>query len=198
MEGTSSDFTTWLRRLMPFVMAGIGILFIGVGILINSIKNNQNKTINPIASEQTGTVAGQAVVKSIKIDVSGAVEKPGVYAIPNDSRIADVLITAGGLAPKADRKYLSKYINLAQRISDGMKIYFPFENETTSNPVNLTGLMNINSASSSELDSLPGIGTVTANKIVTGRPYQNISELTSRGIIGKSAFDKIKDKITTD
>lgn len=201
-----SQFATQLRRLIPVIMAGTGIIFIVVGILVNYFKNKQNASVGSLGDDRIGSVAGEIRVKNIAVDISGAVEKPGVYLIPYDSRIDNVLITAGGLSPKADRKYVSRYINLAQRVSDGMKIYIPFENDSFTNRtsqstggvVNVSELINVNTASASELDTLPGIGVVTANKIIAGRPYQNVTDLTSRGIVSKSVFEKIKDKITVN
>ena len=206
LEEKSSDFATRLRRLIPYLMAGTGLVFIILGFLINHIKSDQNTSLGSTDSKKTGSVAGEIKTKTIVVDISGAVEQPGVYTMPYDSRIDNVLITAGGLAPKADRKYISRYINLAQRVIDGMKIYIPFENDNfisqssqeAGGVVKVSRLININLASSSELDSLPGIGTVTAGKIIAGRPYQNITELTSRSIVTKSVFDKIKDKISTN
>lgn len=205
-EVVSSQFTTWSRRLIPYFLTGVGIFFIAVALLVNYIKSIQNTSVASVSLEQVATVAGQMVGKLIKIDVSGAVQQPGLYTMPYDSRIADVLITAGGLSPKADRNYISRYINLAQRVTDGMKVYFPTKeesisnsvNQSPSNSVNLTGLININAATAAELDSLSGVGPVTAEKIIAGRPYQNILELSSRGIVSKSVFEKIKEKISVN
>lgn len=169
------------------------------GILINHLKTIQNDTVSSTGDGKISSVAGEMKVKNVVVDISGAVEQPGVYAIPYDSRISNVLITAGGLSPKADRNYISRYINLAQRVSDGMKIYFPFENEAfTSFPNQSTKLINVNIALVSELDALPGIGEVTANKIISARPYQDVAELVSKGVVSKSVFEKIKSLISTN
>jgi len=202
-EEISSQLTTRLRRLIPIIMAITGVIFMVAGVLINHNKTLQNSSSSLVANTTVGSVAGEIKIKSVIVDVAGAVEQPGVYSIPYDSRISNVLITAGGLAPKADRNYISRYINLAQRVSDGMKIYFPFENEvsttfsnqSTRGMGNIGGLININTGSLSELDSLPGIGPVTADKIIAARPYQDLSELTSKGVVSKTIFEKIKDKI---
>ena len=144
--------------------------------------------------------------RTIFVDVSGAVEKPQVVEVPYDSRVKDVLIAAGGLTPKADRNYVSKSINLAQKVQDGTKIYVPAQGEMVSvsapqvsgnsGQLGIQGnLININEASESELDSLPGVGPVTAQKIISGRPYQEVSELVSKKIVNQSVFDKIRDKV---
>lgn len=137
--------------------------------------------------------------KKVKVDVEGAVERPGIYETANDSRIQDVLITAGGMAPKANRIYVSKNINLAQKVYDGLKIYIPEEVQTVStlgNLSNIGNLVNINTATASQLDTLPGVGEATAKKIISGRPYQNISELIERHLLGQSVYDKIKDLVS--
>ena len=190
--------TTRLRRLIPYILTGAGIFFIAVGILVNYIRQQHNIVLDSSDREATGTVSAEFKNKTIVIDISGAVESPGVYAVPYDSRISNVLITAGGLSPKADRKYISRYINLAQRAVDGMKIYIPFENEISNNPVtqSINKSININIATALELDSLPGIGITTANKIISGRPYGDTSELVSKKILSASVYEKIKDKIS--
>lgn len=191
---SSNNYTTSLRRLIPYLLGALGIILMIVGFLFKDIKYSPSSispTVIPVSS-----VSGE--VKMIKVDISGAVEKPNVYEIPYDSRVQDVLITAGGLSPKADRNYLSKSINLAQRLTDGMKIYIPYIGETTANsiPVNsFNKLININTASESELDTLPGIGQVTAQKIISGRPYNQIEDLNTKKIISQSVWLKIKDLI---
>jgi len=113
------------------------------------------------SKNDVASVAGVKTNKKIKVDIEGAVEKPGVYEIPFDSRIEDVLISAGGLSVKADREYVSKSVNLAQKLIDGAKIYIPELNgSNNSNISNLPNtpnsqLTNINIASESELDKLP-------------------------------------------
>jgi len=210
------QFTTQLPRLMPLGVAALGILLIGVGIFWEYFKTHQNPSSKNSSQKlvvgEEGMVASVAGVKNqvkgrtIFVDVSGAVEKPQVVEVPYDSRVKDVLIAAGGLTPKADRNYVSKSINLAQKVQDGTKIYVPAQGEMVSvsapqvsgnsGQLGIQGnLININEASESELDSLPGVGPVTAQKIISGRPYQEVSELVSKKIVNQSVFDKIRDKV---
>lgn len=133
--------------------------------------------------------------KKVKVDIEGAVERPGVYETTNDSRIQDVLITAGGMTPKANRTYVSQNINLAQKVYDGQKIFIP-EISDLGDLNNLGNLININTATLSELDSLPGIGEATAQKIIEGRPYQTISQLIEKHILTQSVYLKIKDLVS--
>jgi competence protein ComEA len=73
----------------------------------------------------------------IKVDVSGQVNKPGVYSLAQDSRVEDAIKAAGGVTRLADGNYLTKTINLAQKISDGAKIYIPTRGE--SGPTSVLG-----------------------------------------------------------
>ena len=58
------------------------------------------------------------------------------------------------------------------------------------------GLININTATQTELEALPGVGPVTAGKIIDGRPYQTLEELKTKKAVGNALFEKIKDKLT--
>ncbi len=199
-KGKSDVFS----RLVPYFLGGLGIALMVIGVLVNYLQIHQKTTERlkkDVASEPT---LREINLRRIKVDVSGAVERPGVYEIPDDSRVKDVLITAGGLAAKADRNYISKSVNLAQRVVDGTKFYFPFENEVSQGSFGQTALgsatqtsyqLNINTATSAELDALPGVGPVTAGRIIAARPYQNISELVSRKIVTNSVYQKIKDRV---
>lgn len=130
---------------------------------------------------------------SIWVDVGGAVTNPGVYQLAVGARIKDVLVAAGGVTESANREYLERVINLAAPVKDGEKIYIPVEGEVKSTSFSL---VNINKASLSELDVLPGIGAARAGEIVKNRPYKTIEELVTKKVITKSAYEKIKDKIS--
>jgi competence protein ComEA len=151
-------------------------------------------------------------LKNVTIEISGEVLKPGVYKLPDGSRIDDLLIAAGGFSNKADRVWTDKYLNRAAKLTDGQKVYIPKIGEQSGglsaknsggdqsvSPLNSSdssGLININSASLQELDSLPGIGQVYGQSIIEHRPYSTTEELVSKGAIKQSLFNKIKDKIS--
>ncbi|MFI5265545.1 MAG: ComEA family DNA-binding protein, partial [Candidatus Levyibacteriota bacterium] len=115
----------------------------------------------------------------------------------------DAFIAAGGLNSSADRNYVARSINLASPLKDGMKIYVPKLGEAPSNSIssststsNGSGPVSVNSASQEALEALPGIGPVTAGKIIAGRPYSSVDELLTKKAVGKSVYDKIKDSIS--
>lgn len=188
---------------LPLILIFLAILLMGAGIL--SWQSSQKSAKITFSGE--GEIAGTASESAkIKADIEGAVVKPGVYELAFGSRISDLLIIAGGLAEDADREWITKNLNQAGKVLDGGKMYIPRIDEVRSGKLEVgtgsgTGgesgmaLIKINSASLSELDTLPGVGAVTAQKIIDGRPYQTIEELLSRKIIGKSVFEKIKDLI---
>lgn len=160
-------------------------------------------------SQVAGIKSEPTAAKKVYIDVSGAVNKPGVYTLDSESRVTDALLAAGGMSDKADRLRVSQTINLAAKVNDGAKLYIPSLGEAqvtsqgvvkssfdTSSDVSTAATININQASETELDTLPGIGQVTAEKIIANRPYQTIAELTQKKVVGTSVFEKIKDKIS--
>ncbi|MBI4084692.1 MAG: ComEA family DNA-binding protein [Candidatus Levybacteria bacterium] len=189
----------------PIILATLGLISLGYG-LISFLQPKQENDIVFEKNDSQEAVETKATAK-IMVDVQGAVEKPGVYALAKDARVQDGLIAAGGMRQDANRSYVAKTINLAAKVIDGTKIYIPFENETQLTPLRPaeqsfegqvgTGgnAININSATLTELDSLPGIGQITGQKIIDNRPYASIDDLQSKKIVSKSVFEKIKDKI---
>jgi len=143
----------------------------------------------------------------IVIHITGAVNKPGVYELSEGDRVKDAISAAGGASSDADLTN----INLAQKLRDEDKIYVPrigeFENleQTSGNIIpginpSEAGKIDINSADIAQLDSLPGIGPATAQKIIDYReqngPFKTIEELKNVSGIGDKKFEDIKDKIT--
>jgi len=137
--------------------------------------------------------------KLVVVDVQGAVMKPGVYQLPQGSRVQDLLIACGGLASRADRDWVAKNINRAALLRDGAKFYFPFQGEVQG-AVSEGGKININQATAKELEQLPGIGPSFAQKIVNYRlqhgGFRSLEEIMLVEGIGEKLFEKIKDKIT--
>ena len=137
-------------------------------------------------------VLSATISAELVVDIGGEVVRPGVYKLPVGSRIEDALRVAEGLTVGADTNYIEKYLNRAAKVSDGQKLYIPSKSASSVQD----NRININSASQGELEGLPGIGPVTAGKIMAGRPYQNISELVGRKIVGTKVFEQIKDQIS--
>ncbi|OGG00445.1 hypothetical protein A2Y99_05110 [Candidatus Gottesmanbacteria bacterium RBG_13_37_7] len=189
----------------PLIMALAGFILLSAAIiLLLRTQDGENQVVFSTDSSESAKL-------KIVIDIEGEVVSPGVYEMRDGDRINDALILSGGLTEKADRDYLSKNLNRAAKLPDGGKIYIPSVKEAVANRLqsisgnmpatnNLlgvsTGKTNINSSSQKELEALPGVGPVTAEKIMQGRPYQNIDELKTRKIVGDALFAKIRDLLT--
>jgi len=133
------------------------------------------------------------------VDIGGAVRKPGVYTIETGQRIYELIDKAGGLTDDADLVYFDKNINRAQKLNDQVKIYIPFKTyEKLIVPFVSSSslLVSLNSSTISDLESLPGVGEVTAKKIIVSRPYSTIEDLLNRKIVKTNIYEKIKPLVT--
>ena len=151
--------------------------------------------------------AGEAEELGSKLvaDVAGAVMKPGVYELKGNARVNEALIAAGGLGEEADREWVEKNLNLAAKVTDGQKIYIPSREESNTNKdsprstlqgLSLKEKININTASSAELDTLWGVGEATAKKIIDSRPYGAVEELLTKKAVKNNVYEAIKDSVS--
>lgn len=198
MDGSSSEFIQKLwsfifKNKLVVVLSLVGLIFLSAGLIEYFGSKRQN--IELIEGSDTSS---KSHASEIAVDVSGEVLHPDVYHLPADSRIQDALIAAGGLSALADREYISKYINLAQKITDGAKIYIPSLNDESPSydRSSKNSLININTASSSVLEGLSGIGPVTAEKIIDGRPYFSLEDLVTKKALSKKVFEKIQAELS--
>lgn len=162
-----------------------GLILIGGGYYwyqFNQAQNPSIEVLNP--------------TKEAIVDIQGAISQPGVYTLPANSRVEDLIQKAGGFTSQADTKWIESSLNRAKKLMDSEKIYIPKLNDQTTNPKS-QNLININAASQAELEGLSGIGPTLAAKIISSRPYQSAEELVSRKILGAKQFVAIKDQIQT-
>lgn len=139
---------------------------------------------------------------TIAVLLRGAVATPGVYALPPDARLDDAVAVAGGLRPDADLAA----INLAGRLGDGEVIDVPQVGATAAEtrepapPPPADSLVNINTASVEELDTLPGIGPVLGERIVAFRdehgPYTSVDQLTDVEGISDRLVETLRPHVT--
>lgn len=184
---------------VPALLCLIGLVLVAGGIFSSNL----------LSKAKTGQFPKESLVKSeqisqIKVDIGGGVKSPGVYQITKDSRLEDAVRVAGGFDEKANNDYISKKLNLSQKLTDGQKIYIPFQTEDFQPQMGSaagavsgtsTSIVGLNTGTQAELEALPGIGPVTAQKIINARPFSDISELLSKKAVSKSVFEKIKDSV---
>ena len=195
------EVKNWFKaRQLEVGIALVGLILVGVGVFWWKTGGNESDRVEILSASSEATASSQA---KIVVDVEGAVGKSGVYEMDPGARIDEALQAAGGITTDADTKWIEMNLNRAGKLTDGMKIYIPSKNDQipmtktqTSSNNQISKVININTASQGELESLPGIGPVTAGKIIGGRLYGNTSELLSRKIVGQKVFDQIKDLIS--
>jgi competence protein ComEA len=178
-----------------YTTAGIlfGLLIALVVWVVSRNPSGESVTLRPAPTETP-----------IIIHITGAVPRPGVYALAKGSRVQDAISAAGGFLVDADKTG----INLARALEDGEQLDIPYvagaapivlEEAATAAPSNAE-LININIASQAELDTLPGIGPTTANKIIdyrnTNGPFVAIQDIVNVAGIGQVTYERIKDLIT--
>ena len=182
------NFTPIQKRALLAVSAVIVVLSLFI-----VVKGNTGEITPP------PVVVEQVQAPQIFVDVTGAVNTPGVYTLTASSRVIDAIKAAGGSAAGAD---LST-INLARVLADGEQIYVDAA-ITNGKGVRVStkkrsGPININRATVGDFDSLDGIGPVIANRIVTYRkthgPFITIEDLQKVSGIGAAKFSQIKSKI---
>lgn len=188
-----------------YVLLGVMAGFVLAGVLVFV---SQAPAGQPIILQPAPTIA------PIAVHVIGAVPRPGLYKFSEGARVQDAIDAAGGMLAEGNADAL----NLAALLEDGQQLDIPYKDG--SEPINDTStfdlpssatdtstdnsdedLVNINSASSDELEALPGIGPTTAQKIIDYRnengPFSTIEDIMNVSGIGPATFDEIKDLITT-
>ncbi|MDD5497564.1 MAG: helix-hairpin-helix domain-containing protein [Atribacterota bacterium] len=192
----------------------IAILLIALGGKFY-LQGKNKITIIPANSQDKEVIPEAQVIvveESLIIHVAGAVNHPGVYQLPSGKRVIDALKMAGGETEKANLDA----VNLAAPLYDGQKIIIPFIPENVESGLiksdgqfilsqdysnlNNSSLLNINNATSRQLEELPGIGSVLAERIIEYREsngvFRNIEEIKDVPGIGEKKFEAIKELIT--
>lgn len=177
-----------------FVLLGIGLVAAG---LVLFLKPQQNSEVEIISSQENEEKPAEVLV-----DIEGAVVSPGVYRLSSGSRINDLLIACGGFSQTADRDWAAKNLNRAAVLADGAKIFVPEKGQPAevAGSQSEAGLVNINQADSSLLETLPGVGPSYAKKIIDYREknggFKFKEELMAVSGIGKSLYSQIEDLVT--
>ena len=208
-------YKKYIEKNKKYVIIGLifCILIIAI-IIVKQFDTEEKETLDLISiegnTENTETVEEEEDYK-IVIHITGEVNNEGIIEIKEGGRISDAIEEAGGLTKEADLER----VNLAYELEDGQKIYIPnkkdkdIEEYVTEGvddivlPDELSkagdGLVNINKASSEELQELDGIGEALAENIIAYREnngkFKNIEDIKNVSGIGDSKYEKIKDSI---
>jgi competence protein ComEA len=204
-------WSSWRQRLdalpvEPSQVAAAAVVVVvvvvaGVGWVVSSLRRPPGPPVEevlPMAAASSTTVAERVVVH-----VAGAVARPGVYALARGARVAEAVAAAGGPGTGAD---LDR-VNLAAPVADGERVYVPRQGEPPPEPVpaasrigaTAEGPLDLNTATSEQLEALPGIGPSTARAIVEHRTrrgrFRSVDQLLEVRGIGPAKLDELRTKV---
>ncbi|MBX0358785.1 helix-hairpin-helix domain-containing protein [Halobacillus sp. Nhm2S1] len=180
---------------MILILTGIGFLY-----FLNSSSDgaSQMTKVKEVTIEET--VDENAGSGTVKVDVKGEVHHPGVYSMPEETRVDDVIIEAGGMTDGAD----PTSVNLAQKLQDEMVVFIASYQSSANESGEVDSLagekVSINRASASEMETLNGIGPSKAASIIKYReengPFSSVEDLVNVPGIGEKTLENLKELIT--
>ena len=182
------------RRLLAIVVGAIVVIVLAGRVL--------HRPAHPAAPPpvRVGAPARKATTAQLFVNVVGAVRRPGLYRLPDGARVADALARAGG----ATRKAQVELVNLAARVADGEQVVVPRRGVATAAVGTAAGAgaavpsgpVHLNSATIEQLDALPGVGPVTAQKIVDYRQqhggFTSVDDLDAVPGIGPARLENLR------
>lgn len=206
------DYRMLLKKYKQYIFGGIILLIVACSIivffLVNATSNKQpdDELAVPLFSSSQSNET-ESYSQQIYVDIKGAVVKPGMYEGNANMRVWDAVMLAGGVSDTAD----TKQVNFSERIVDQMIIYVPKIGEEVEVPEKSsasqesqskdTSKINLNKASETELQTLPGVGQKKAQEIIRYREendgFKSIEDLKNISGFGEKTFDKLKESITT-
>ncbi len=192
------EFLLQRRRLLLAVAASLALVLL-LGRF--ALGTGTATPAAPLPPPPAGEVSGSGPSSSrVVVDVVGAVRRPGLYRLPHRARIADAVARAGGSTAKADLAQ----INLAAPLADGEQIVVPLRGASpvpgASSPGSPSAApVQLSTATLEQLDSLPGVGPVTAQKILDYRrdhgAFHSVDELDAISGIGPKRLDQLRDLV---
>jgi competence protein ComEA len=184
------------EQIVVAAVVVLGLLFVGSRLLSRS----HAVAAPPIPTASSTHAPAKATGATLMyVDIVGAVRRPGLYRLPRGARIADALARAGG----ATRKAQLELVNVAAPLADGEQVVVPRRGAAAgaSAPTGAagtpaTGPVHLSTATADELDSLPGVGPVTAQKIIAYRQrhggFSSVDELDAVPGIGPARMEQLK------
>lgn len=189
-------------RAVAYLVVVLAVLALGGRFLVGAIGRSGPAPARPALALDASSVADESrTAPTLVVHVVGAVRHPGLYLLPEGSRIDDAIRKAGGARARADLGL----VNLAAPIADGQQILVPKRASPGSPPVDAGassvpgGPVHLNTATLEQLDTLPGVGPVTAEKILAYRDehgaFQSIDELDAVSGIGPARLEELRELV---
>ncbi|HEU4808487.1 MAG TPA: helix-hairpin-helix domain-containing protein [Homoserinimonas sp.] len=183
-----------LSRGAVFVLL---LIAVAIAVLVSAL--GSHGTSVPVGAVRS-SAEPPSIAPTIYVHLLGAVAKPGLYQLPEESRAVDAVAAAGGFAEGADRTA----INLARFLSDGEQVYVPMEGEVAPTAPGMIGTIggkvNLNTADATALETLPRVGPAMAARIIAWRQangrFSAVEDLKSVSGIGDKTFEAMRDLIT--
>jgi competence protein ComEA len=194
--------------LIVFVVLGTIWTSVTTPYKDSSVGNNSDEMVVSQSENSDSEGANEANTSTLFVHIAGSVKNPGLYELPQGSRVSDAVSAAGGMSEDAN----TSSVNLARQLTDGEQIIVASNedilaatetgtsNGSPSGQVSSQGKVNINTASAEELMTLDGVGEATADKIIAYRQengsFSRIEEIKEVSGIGEKKFEAMKDAIT--
>jgi competence protein ComEA len=179
------------RRQAITVALGLAVL-----LLLGARWLDRPETTSAPVAAPVRVPAGPAVRPKLVVDVAGAVRRPGLYRLRDGSRVADAIERAGGATSKA----FLEALNLAAPLADGQQVLVPRKAARGGPmPATATGPVSLSAATLEQLDTLPGVGPVTAQKILDYRAahgaFRSVEELDAVPGIGPATVEELRELV---
>ncbi|HTL23148.1 MAG TPA: helix-hairpin-helix domain-containing protein [Mycobacteriales bacterium] len=182
------------RGALALVVVGL-VAALVAGVVLLRGRASEEPLAVPTATGTTGQAQGQV---QLVVDVEGKVRRPGLVRVPDGARVDDAIRAAGGLLPGVT----SASLNLAQKVSDGQQVLVGLDPPAAAGGAGgaaAGGLLDLNLATVEQLDGLPGIGPVLAQRIVDWRTehhrFASVDQLREVSGIGVSKYATLKSKV---
>jgi competence protein ComEA len=192
------------RRVVAGLLVAVLVFLVGTRFLLHGSSASTTLERPIVGSAEAGAGSGESEAppsSQLVVYVVGAVRRPGLYRVPSGSRVADAVARAGGLTQRAD----PAGVNLAAPVADGQQLVVPArlpvavsraEGAPTPGSAAAGGPVQLSVATLEQLDSLPGIGPVTAQKIVDYRTahgaFRSVDELDEVPGIGPARVEQLR------